>query len=129
MSAAMAAALQRQLKGARKHLQVLAESSCLMSPMGYLKQRRETLDNTSNRLIAAQNRMLSFRRQNFVALTAKLDAMSPLKVLTRGYAMTQTDDGRVVRSTKQVSSGDSIQITLSDGRLHATVTDIKENGL
>jgi exodeoxyribonuclease VII large subunit len=55
--------------------------------------------------------------------------MSPLKVLTRGYAMTQTDDGQVVRSTKQVSSGDSIQITLSDGRLHATVTDIKENSL
>ena len=53
-------------------------------------------------------------------------AMSPLKVLTRGYAMAQTEDGQVLRSTKQVQTGDRITVTLSDGKLSATVSG-KEN--
>jgi exodeoxyribonuclease VII large subunit len=129
MSAAMASALQRQLKAARQHLKVLSASPALQSPVSYLGQKRLGLERLQERMLAAQTRCIDRKKQSFIGLTAKLDAMSPLKVLTRGYAMTQTDDGRVVRSTKQVSSGDSIQITLSDGRLHATVTDIKENGL
>jgi exodeoxyribonuclease VII large subunit len=129
MSAAMASALQRQLKAARQHLKVLSASPALQSPVSYLGQKRLGLERLQERMLAAQTRCIDRKKQSFIGLTAKLDAMSPLKVLTRGYAMTQTDDGRVVRSTKQVSSGDSIQITLSDGRLHATVTDIKENSL
>ena len=66
--------------------------------------------------------------QRYIALTAKLDAMSPLKVLTRGYAMAETADGEVVRSVKQVKTGDSINVSFSDGSLRATVTDVKENG-
>jgi exodeoxyribonuclease VII large subunit len=54
--------------------------------------------------------------------------MSPLKVLTRGYAMAQTPSGEVVRSVTQVQSGDMINISFSDGKLCATVTDVKENG-
>ncbi len=129
MSAAMASALQRQLKAARQHLKVLSASPALQSPVSYLEQKRLGLERVQERMLAAQTRCIDRKKQSFIGLTAKLDAMSPLKVLTRGYAMTQADDGQVVRSTKQVSSGDSIQITLSDGRLHATVTDIKENSL
>ena len=61
-------------------------------------------------------------------MTAKLDAMSPLKVLTRGYAMAQTEEGDVLRSVNQVNAGDQIKITVSDGTLSAAVTDVKENG-
>lgn len=126
MSSAMASALQRQLKGARKHLQVLAGSSCLTSPMGYLMQRRENLSNINNRLIAAQNRSLALRRQHFVALTAKLDAMSPLKVLSRGYAMAQTEDGQLLRSVHQAAIGDHFFVSLEDGSLHAEIIEVKE---
>lgn len=129
MSAAMASALNRQLKAARQHLKVLSASPALQTPMSYLEQKRLGLERLRERILAAETRCIDRKKQSFIGLTAKLDAMSPLKVLTRGYAMTQTDDGKVVRSTKQVNSGDSIQITLSDGRLQATVTDIKENGL
>ena len=58
--------------------------------------------------------------------TAKLDAMSPLKVLSRGYAMVQTETGQILRSVQNVSLDDSIRITLEDGVLHATVHDLKE---
>jgi exodeoxyribonuclease VII large subunit len=127
MSAGMASALSRQLKSARKHLQVLSASSCLRSPMGYLKQRTDTLTALSNRMLTVQNRSISQKKQRYVALTAKLDAMSPLKVLTRGYAMAQTEDGSVLRSVSQVQAGETITVSLGDGRLETKVIEVKEN--
>jgi exodeoxyribonuclease VII large subunit len=126
-SAAMATALTRQLTAARRHLKVLSESRCLTSPLGYIEQRRDNMHNMNNRLIAAQNRYLSLRRQNFIGMTAKLDAMSPLKVLSRGYAMAQLEDGAVIRSVKQVNRGDKASISLGDGTLTAQILDVKEN--
>ena len=128
MSAAMATALSRQLKGARQHLDVLSKSAALQSPMGYLQQRQKSLQLLQSRLVAAQNQCISRNNQRYIALTAKLDAMSPLKVLTRGYAMAQTEGGEVVRSVSQVHCGDQISVSFSDGSLRATVTDVKENG-
>jgi exodeoxyribonuclease VII large subunit len=60
-------------------------------------------------------------------LTAKLDALSPLKVLSRGYAITQKEDGAVIRSTKDIAPGDRLVITLADGRIAAVAEDVKEN--
>jgi len=126
MSAAMATALGRHLKAARQHLDVLSNSAALQSPTGYLQQRQKSLDLLQNRLVAAQNQCISRNNQRYIALTAKLDAMSPLKVLTRGYAMAQTGEGTVIRSVSQVQTGDHIDVSFSDGKPSATVTDVKE---
>ena len=127
MSAAMATALTRQLKSARQHLNVLSASPALKSPTGYLEQKQKTLELLKNRLIAAQNQNISRKSARYVALTAKLDAMSPLKVLTRGYAMAQTEDGSVLRSVEQVDLGQRITVSLNAGTISATVTDKKAN--
>ena len=127
MSDAMATALLRQLKASKKHLQMLAASNCLRSPMGYLQQRRESLTAKANRLLAAQTKYLNGKQNRFVGLTAKLDAMSPLKVLTRGYAMAQTADGGLLRSVTQVQPDDVITVDLTDGIISAVVRDVKEN--
>ncbi|MEE1327926.1 MAG: exodeoxyribonuclease VII large subunit [Oscillospiraceae bacterium] len=127
MSTAMATALTRQLKSARQHLNVLSASPALKSPTGYLEQKQKTLELLKNRLIAAQNQNISRKSARYVALTAKLDAMSPLKVLTRGYAMAQTEDGSVLRSVEQVDLGQRITVSLNDGTISATVMDKKEN--
>ena len=71
--------------------------------------------------------LLQQYKQNFVTLTAKLDAMSPLKVLTRGYAMAQDENGQIVRSITQVQIGDPIKVSVSDGEIRASVTDCKED--
>ena len=126
MSAAMASSLTRQIKGARKHYEILAASPSLKSPMGYLEQRRKTLELLKNRMVTAQIQSNHRKRQRFVALTAKLDAMSPLKVLTRGYAMTRRQDGTVIRSVRQVSPGDTVRVTVGDGSFAAAVTEVKE---
>ena len=128
MSGAMTTALNRQIKAARQHLKVLSASPALQSPVGYLNQKKKNLELLQTRLVSSQNNMLARKKQAFIGLTSKLDAMSPLKVLTRGYAMAQTEDGQVLRSTQQVQTGDQITVTLSDGKLNATVSG-KENAV
>lgn len=127
MSAAMATALARQLKAARQHLDVLSKSAALQSPDGYLQQRHKSLELLQNRLVTAQNQCINRNNQRYIGLTAKLDAMSPLKVLSRGYAIAQTGDQTVIRSVNQVKQGDRIDISFNDGTLSATVTDVKEH--
>lgn len=127
MSDAMASSLQRQLKSARQHLQVLSASQALRSPTAYLEQREKNLDLLQNRMVAAQRSVIARKQQCFVGLTAKLDAMSPLKVLSRGYAMAQKGN-QVLRSVQQSQPGDTVTVTFSDGSLTATVTEVKENG-
>ena len=128
MSAAMATALSRQLTAARRHYQLLSAHPALQSPMGYLEQRRKSLELLKNRLGSAQVQGIHTAKARYIAMTAKLDAMSPLKVLTRGYTMAQSEDGTVLRSVSQVNPNDTIKITVSDGCLSAAVTEIKENG-
>lgn len=127
MSNAMASSLNRQVKAARQHLTVLSASPALQSPTGYLEQRNQSVELLKNRLVAAQNQNITRARQRYIAQISKLEAMSPLKVLTRGYSMVQTERGEVVRSVSQVALGERIQVRLSDGTLSATVMK-KEEG-
>ena len=127
ISASMGAALSRQVRSARQHLNVLANSPALVSPTGYLNQKRQNLQLLKSRLVSAETHSVERKKRQFVELTAKLDAMSPLKVLTRGYAMAQTNDGTVIRSALQVDVGDAITVQLADGSITASVTDRKEN--
>lgn len=127
MSNAMVSSLSRQVKAARQHLKVLSASQALHSPTGYLEQRSQSVELLKNRLVAAQNQNITRARQRFIAQISKLEAMSPLKVLTRGYSMAQTQRGEVVRSVNQVELGERIRIRLSDGTISATVMN-KEEG-
>ena len=127
MSNAMASSLNRQVKAARQHLMVLSASKALQSPTGYLEQRNQSVELLKNRMIAAQNQNITRAKQRYIAQISKLEAMSPLKVLTRGYSMVQTERGEVVRSISQVSLGERIRVRLSDGTLSATVMK-KEEG-
>lgn len=127
MSNAMVSSLTRQVKAARQHLKVLSASQALRSPTGYLEQRSQSVELLKNRLVAAQNQNITRARQRFIAQISKLEAMSPLKVLTRGYSMAQTQRGEVVRSINQVELGERIRIRLSDGTISATVMN-KEEG-
>ena len=129
MTTAMAASVNRQLKAARVHLNAFASSQGLQSPLGYLQQRRKNLQMLRDRITSAQLHQISLKKQYFIGYTSKLDALSPLKVLTRGYALTQQKDGSVIRSVKQIHCDDLIHITLADGNITAEVKEVKENVL
>ncbi len=126
-ASAMITALSRQLKAARNHLNILSASPALQDPTQYIVQRRKNLEHLKSRVLSAQMQSISKKKQCYIGLTAKLDAMSPLKVLTRGYAMVRSGDGNVIRSIKQVSRGEHVRITVSDGSLSASIMDMEEN--
>ena len=128
VSSNMATALQRQLKAARRHLNVLAGSPALQSPVMYIGQRREQLKLIKSRLIGAQSQLIHKNRRRYLTCAAKLDAMSPLKVLTRGYAVVSDQDSCVVKSISQARIGENLSVMLADGALDVVVEHVKENG-
>lgn len=128
LSGAMASALNRQLKLADQRLKALAASPALRSPTGYLDRKEKDLQLLKGRMVAAEDRILSAGNARFVASVSKLDAMSPLKVLSRGYAMAQTEEGALLRSVSQVHPGDTITVSISDGKITASVLYGKETG-
>ena len=128
MEAAIVASLGNQVRLFRQRLRVLAVARPLQSPTAYLDERRLLLDGMQRRLCVAQQRQLEANRRRQVRLTAALDAMSPLKVLTRGYTMAQTQQGILLRSAAQVQVGEQITLLLSDGHLQAQVEAVQRGG-
>ncbi len=121
--------LLRQIRNARQHLEALSGNATLQSPVQYIRLRRDALKHMQTRLISTGMQFINRRRHNFVSLTAKLDAMSPLKVLSRGYAMVQSNDGVVVRSVQQVDKSDRVNIRFEDGIITAEISDKREDAL
>ena len=66
------------------------------------------------------------KQKAFTALASSLDAMSPLKVLGRGYAMARNEGGRVLKSSGEVAIGDRVHVTLGSGGFTAVVDEIEE---
>ena len=126
-SASMVTALLQKLKAARRHLDVLSASATLQSADMYVKHRRTALEQLEKRLVNAEQLSINRCKQRYLTNTAKLDSMSPLKVLTRGYALVEDESNRIIRSVQQVRPNDKLNITLSDGSLHVTTDGIKEN--
>lgn len=118
--------MQKRLKAERQHVAALAGSRSLRDPMNYLNDRRMLTDYLQRRLNAAAQREVSASRERFVRLTAKLDAMSPLKVLGRGYSFARDERGSVVRSVHQLTVGETLRLEFVDGCAHAQITDLED---
>lgn len=119
-------ALRKKLVSLSERLESYRNKRVLTDPTAYIDNRRIELDHVRDRLAAAEERNLSKCRQNFVALTAALDAMSPLRVMSRGYAIAERNDGAVVRSTDMLNAGDSITLRLLDGRADCLVRSVSK---
>ena len=114
--------LERQ----ERRLKALAEKRVLTDPLAFVQDKRLQLDYVQQKLLTAANAQWQEEQRRFAALAAKLDALSPLKVLGRGYAMARTEDGAVLRTAAQVQSGDTIHLRLAQGGLRCTGTEKEE---
>ncbi len=115
--------MEGRLDRARQTLDRLSRSRALQDPLNQVRDRKLALDGQGRRLTHALSRDLAGERERFARLAASLDALSPLKVLGRGYALTRTADGGVVSSVEDVSPGDAITVRLADGVLDCHVDD------
>ena len=113
----------KQLEREEVRLENLARKRVLTDPSAFLQDRKMYLDFVQQKLAGAARMTLDGDERRFAQLAAKLDAMSPLKVLGRGYAMAQLEDGTVLRSAQQADIGDRVQVRLGEGTLSCTVND------
>ena len=121
MEGRLAQAMGRKLESARKDLDRAARCRALQDPMNYVDDKRMVLDYQREKLAAGLNASLNRERQRFGQLASKLDALSPLKVLGRGYAIPQKTDGGVVRSVSDVAPGDGLKLRVADGEISCQV--------
>ncbi|MBR2365601.1 MAG: exodeoxyribonuclease VII large subunit [Oscillospiraceae bacterium] len=123
------ASTDRRLRAERKRLELLASARVLQSPRNILADRRLRLDALQQKLIYALRTQLENDRRRFVRLTAGLDAMSPLKVLSRGYSVVRKPDGALVASVADAKIGDNIKIQLKDGTICAVVDNTERGAI
>ena len=145
----MAQTLRRKIRMARQQLEQRKSARVLRSPEVYLDDRKQALDQITERLyrgylvnvkeqrnlVTAKNtalangveKSLREKRQGIAELAAALDAMSPLKVLSRGYSITENQRGETVLDAKSLCPGDDITIRFAAGRAEAVVRETKED--
>ena len=117
----MAQAVSRRLERARKELEQAGRCRALREPMSYVDDKRMLLDYQRERLAHGLTGALGQERERFARLAAALDALSPLKVLGRGYAIPRREDGTVLRSAKGAMSGEKLALRLCDGEVSCEV--------
>ena len=122
----MTQSIRRDIATHSRRLESLSKKRVLTDPTAYLADRRQDVDHMTHRLCAAMRVVTDVQNRRFGALAASLDALSPLKVLGRGYALAQQPDGTVLRSADQARIGEPLRLRLADGALRCQVKE-KEN--
>ena len=119
--------------GVRAHEALRARRERLLAAHRLLQRRapparvaafRQRLDEDRRRIDRATARLVPARRQRLVAAQRHLDALSPLRVLARGYAIVEGEDGRVRASASSLRAGERARVRMRDGRAHVTVVEV-----
>jgi len=122
LSAALPAGLMQRLESARQRVTGLAQSYALRRLEERLAGLRQRLDDLFSRLAPAGERRLAVARERWAALAERLESLSPLKVLERGYSLTMRErDGRIVRSPQDVAPGENLRTRVRDGVISSKV--------
>lgn len=116
--------IQETLHACQLRLEALDKRRKLRTPRGYIQDKRYQLEHVSGQMAAAMQRILAAGRQRFVEQAAYLDAYSPLKVLSRGYAVV-TKDNAVISSSAKLRKEDEILVRFAKGGAVCTVKQVK----
>ena len=128
LSARMEQSEQKRVKALRERYEALARSRVLRDPMAFIDDKRLLLDYTQRKLSALAQAQTAQRAQRFASLAASLDALSPLKVLGRGYAVARDENGTILRAAEEASVGEKIEVLLGQGSLMCTVDEQRTGG-
>lgn len=119
-------AMRKKLDTLSRRLEELGARPALRDPEVYLSNKRMALDYGRTALAAAYEKRLDTKRHAAATLAAKLDALSPLKVLERGYSIAQKN-GETLRRVEQTAVGDSIEVRLPNGGLGCVVQEVRHD--
>jgi exodeoxyribonuclease VII large subunit len=123
----IASQLRTLAEYSRQNLSSILRRPVFLRPFDLVNQRRQELDNLVHRqAIAGKNSFARFRNELSLGLS-RLDTLSPLKTLARGFSVSlRADDQKLVRSTGDIGKGDRLETILTDGRLVSTVETVKK---
>ena len=124
VTARMTQTVLSNIQNKRQQLRSLSEKKIMRSPYEYLSERRMLLAMLQQRLEGSQAGLIQKKKQNIASLAASLDAMSPLKVLGRGYAMALKGED-VVQSASALQIGDKLKLQLRDGVASCCVESVE----
>ena len=109
----------------RLRLKVFSESGALKNPMSKIDDDRIYLDTLSKAVENACGNILDRKRHVLAVGASKLEALSPLSALERGFSLTKDKSGNILKSVKGLNAGDEIGVTLSDGSVSAVVSGVE----
>jgi len=115
--------MAHRLEQYRRRLDRVAKSRVMTEPGAYFRDKRMLLDYQSERLVRGMERNVAGRREQLARLAAGLDAMSPLKVLGRGYAIARNEDGNLLTRVEQTAPGEKLTLRLSNGTVDCRVEE------
>ena len=118
--------MAQRLEQSRRVLNRLGASRAMTEPGAYFKDKRLLLDYQSRRLAHGLERSLSVQRERLGKLSAALDAMSPLKVLGRGYSIALKEQGSVIASVQDAQPGERFILKVSDGQFDCQVNGVSK---
>lgn len=114
-----------RLNNLRSRVKLSAESYVLKNPENYISSLKEKLNLNSTKMKSSFNNLLSENREAFTALCAKLDAMSPLATIARGYSVTYINK-KPIKSVDDVNLNDCLNVKLADGVINCTVNNVSK---
>ena len=118
-------AVSKRLALSRRAVQELSGKRVLQRPEEFFVLRRMDLDMLRERMLSTEERRIAGSKQKFLSCVASMEAMSPLKVLSRGYTLVQTRDQRMLFSAEEARREELLTIRFHDGSLDCTVDERK----
>ena len=117
---------ERLWENKSRQLERLQSSWTLREPERLWEDQSQQLDRLLQRLQASAKQALEIRQHRWEVVSSKLEALSPYAVLQRGYSLTETDKGQVIRSISQVEPGSRLVTHVADGTVVSTAQEIQE---
>jgi exodeoxyribonuclease VII large subunit len=119
-----ASAVKLSLGRRRRAVDELGKRVAALHPKARLHRDRAQLDALRSRLVSRMKQLMGERHRNFHTQVGKLETLSPLRVLSRGYSLTRAG-GHVLTEAARVQPGESVEVTLARGRLECRVESVK----
>lgn len=121
--------LVNKITNLRSKIELISNKKALLSPKQFIDDNRLLIDNLSTKLDDKLSLNLEIKKMHLANVVSKLDALNPLKVISRGYSAVFNEAGVLIKSVSDVNVGDTVEFKTIDGSVVATVKEKKSKGV
>lgn len=119
---------KEHISSLKNRIALISKSKMFQSPLYYTERLAEKTKSYSDKLTLSMQNRLKIKKSDFAARTAKISALSPLAVMSRGYSVVTGNDGKAIKNSENINIGDKVTIRFNSGFANAEITDITKGG-